>query len=267
MAQLRYICNPMNKSALLGILLAVLLPLLGYFLVDHYGKTALHMPPRYFYDSVVTIEKRGKYVTDTLWHSVSNTSFINQLGNQVSIQDIKSKATVVNFFFTRCPSVCPGLTKSMMNLQHAYRDNPELVQFLSISVDPVHDSVPNLRKYADRFGVNHDNWWMVSGNKDSIYNFSLKEMKASIADTEVDSTFIHTENFFLLDSNYVVRGWYNGFDTLKMAQLAKDIATLHLEKGKNSPSVFRRFIPVLPLIFIGIALVFIVLNVIKRKKL
>ena len=58
-------------------------------------------------------------------------------------------------------------------------------------------------------------------------------MKANVADVGADTAFPHTENFFLLDTNRVIRGWYNGFDTTKLAQLAKDIPTIMLERGKS----------------------------------
>lgn len=224
------------------------------------------MPRHYFYDDVQKIEKRGKTINDTIWHEVKNISFTNQMGKTVSLDDAKGKVVVLNFFFTRCPSICPGLTKNMKKLQDSFKSNPDIVQFISISVDPEHDSVPQLRKFANRFDVNHDTWWFVTGDKKAIYDFAFNEIKASIADTNVDTAFIHTENFFLLDSNRVVRGWYNGFDTLKLAQLAGDIPTLMLEKGKKSPSLLRKFIPVLPIIFIGIALVMIVTFQLNRRR-
>ena len=91
--------------------------------------------------------------------------------------------------------------------------------------------------------MNHDTWWFVTGDKKDIYDFALQEIKASIADSEVDTAFIHTENFFLLDSNRIVRGWYNGFDTARQAELVRDIPTLMLERDKKSPSILREFIP------------------------
>ncbi|HNP55143.1 MAG TPA: hypothetical protein PKK69_11000, partial [Ferruginibacter sp.] len=102
--------------------------------------------------------------------------------------------------------------------------------------------------------------------KAAIYDFALKEMKASIADADVDTAFIHTENFFLLDSNRVVRGWYNGFDTAKQAQLARDIPTLLLEKSTKSPSLLREFIPYLPVIFVGIGLTIALLGLLSTRK-
>lgn len=256
----------MNKKAALGILLATLMPIMGYLFVKVLSKDAVTMPRKYFFDSVATTSSNGKIKTDTIWHQAKNIEFTNQLGKKVSLDDLKGKIIVLNFFFTSCPSICPGLTRNMKRLQDSYKKNDKIVQFISVSVDPVRDSATRLRAYADKFKVNHDTWWFVTGNKEEIYNFALKEIRASIADVNVDTAFVHTENFFLLDTNRVVRGWYNGFDTVKLAKLAKDIPTVMLEKGKNSKSIFRKFIPLLPIIFIGIAIVIITMTYLNKNK-
>ena len=257
----------MNKKALLGLMLAIVMPLAGYMIVNYYSKNAAHMPARYFApDSVVVSEKNGKKTTDTIWHQVKNIEFTNQLGKKVSLDDLKGKILVIDFFFTRCPSICPGLARSMKRLQDSFVKNDSIVQFISISVDPEHDSVPQLRKFADRVNANHDTWWFVTGNKKEIYDFAFNELKASVTDSEIDTAFLHTENFFLLDSNRVVRGWYNGFDTIKQTRLVGDIPLLMLEKDKKKPSVFREFIPILPVIFIAIGIVFIIVFIFNRQK-
>ncbi len=224
----------MSKKAILALLLAVLVPAISYLLVKFYSERAVKMPPRYFYDSVAVNEKNGKTTYDTIWHHVKNISFTNQLGQQVSLYDIKGKIIVVDFFFTRCPTFCPGMARSMKKLQDSFKKNDtSIVQFISVSIDPLHDSVPQLRKFADRFTVNPDNWWLVTGDKKEIYDFALQEMKASIADTEVDTGFIHTQNFFLLDREKIVRGWYNGFDSAAQQKLVRDIPLLMLEKDRK----------------------------------
>jgi protein SCO1/2 len=154
----------------------------------------------------------------------------------------------------------------MKRLQDSFVKNDSIVQFISISIDPEHDSVQQLRKFADRYNINHDTWWLVTGDKKEIYDFALNEIKANIADPGVDTAFIHTENFFLLDSNRIVRGFYNGFDTARQETLVRDIPILMLEKDKGSPSVFRDFIPILPLIFIAIGIVFIITLLLNRAK-
>lgn len=224
----------MNKKAILGLLLATVLPLVGYVAVKYYSEQAVQMPPRYFYDSIDTTKQNGRISIDTAWHKVKNMAFVNQLGETVTLDSLKGKIVVIDFFFTRCPSICPGLALRMKKLQESFvNSNDSIVQFISISVDPEHDSVPQLRKFANRYTSNHDNWWFVTGNKKEIYDFAFNELKASIADTEIDSAFIHTENFFLLDKHRVVRGWYNGFDSVKQAKLVRDIPLLMLEKERK----------------------------------
>jgi protein SCO1 len=257
----------MNKKAILALMLAILMPFTGYYLVKYFSKDAVHMPGKYYLpDSIIVKEKNGKPVTDTIWHKVKNMHFTNQLGQKVSLDDLHGKIIVLDFFFTRCPTICPGLAKSMKKLQDSFVKNDSIVQFISISIDPEHDSVTQLRKFADRYNINHDTWWMVTGDKKEIYDFALNEIKASVADPGVDTAFIHTENFFLLDSNRIVRGFYNGFDTVKQAKLVRDIPLLMLEKDKKSPSVFRDFIPILPIIFMAIGIVFIITIVLNQKK-
>jgi protein SCO1/2 len=231
----------MNKRALLGLMVAIVLPFTGYYIVKYYGEAAVQMPHRYFFDSVATSVNNGKLTTDTIWHKVNNISFTNQLGKTVSLDDVKGKILVIDFFFSRCPSICPDLAKAMKRLQNSFiNSNDSIVQFISVSIDPVHDSVPQLRKFANRYTSNHDSWWFVTGNKKEIYDFALHEIKANIADVNIDTAFIHTENFFLLDKDRVIRGWYNGLDTVAQAKLVRDIPLLMLEKNKKR--TFKQFL-------------------------
>ena len=257
----------MSNKAILALMLAILLPLTGYLLVKYYSKEAVQMPRRYFEpDSVIVTEKNGKTTTDTIWHKVKNIRFTNQMGKHVSLYDLNGKVVVIDFFFARCPTICPKMAVSMKRLQNSFVKNDSIVQFISVSIDPEHDSVPVLRKFADRFNVNHDTWWFVTGNKKEIYDFALHELKASVADSDVDTAFIHTPYFFLLDSSRIVRGFYNGLDTARQEKLVRDIPLLMLERDKKAPSVFRDFIPILPVIFVGIGIIFIGVFFFSRQK-
>jgi protein SCO1/2 len=99
----------MNRKAILALLLAAFVPAVSYLMVKYYSERAVQMPPRYFFDSVAVITKNGKTTTDTIWHHVKNISFTNQLGEKKSLNDLKGKIIVVDFFFTRCPTICPAL--------------------------------------------------------------------------------------------------------------------------------------------------------------
>lgn len=232
----------MNRKAWLAICIAVVVPLVFYGIANTYG---VAMPPRYFPDSVVTRIKDGKEISDTIWHKVANLSLQNQLGETVSLNQLKGKVILIDFFFTHCASICPILTHNMRRLQDALKLKDEtkrivdtnFVQFLSLTVDPAHDSVPVLKKYADRYGVNSDVWWMLTGPKKTIYDFALNELKLGLQDSvSVDSNFVHTDYIALLDKDRVIRGYYHGTDTAAMARLGDDIVFIMLEKDKNRKS-------------------------------
>lgn len=239
----------MNKTAIKALCIAIILPILSYILVKYYSNDAIIMPKHFYYDTVLTTTENGKISTDTIWHSVQNISLTNQLNQSISLNDIQGKIIIIDFFFTHCPSICPTLTQNMHKLQASFK-NPSgknvadsmIVQFLSFSVDPERDSVAALKAYADKYRIDHNSWWMLTGNKKTIYDFGINELKLGLVDGEgVDTSFIHTDRFVLLDKNHVLRGYYNGLDTTSLAKLAEDVGKLMLEKDKHEKrNLFRK---------------------------
>ena len=228
----------MNTKALYAVMLALLLPLVSYFIVKRFSESAVAMPPHYFPDSVIVKTKSGKQVTDTVWHRLADFSLVNQSGETISWKDMKGKIVVADFFFTHCPTICPGLTRNMKRLQESITNaqrvgdkTNESIHFLSFSIDPERDSVERLKYWADRFQINPDQWWLLSGNKKTIYDLAINEMKIPVEDGQgIDTSFMHTDHFVLIDSNRYVRGFYHGLDSASLAKLSKDIVLLTLEK-------------------------------------
>lgn len=228
----------------MALALALALPVASYLIVKKVSDQAVVMPRHYFPDSVVEKVVDGKLQSDTVWHRVHNITLTNQLGKKVSLDDLKGKVLIVDFFFTHCPSICPYMTRNMKRLQDMMvsRDpqrvvDTPLVQFLSFSIDPERDTPEALKRYADKYGVDHDMWWMLTGNKDSIYDFGIREMKMGMVDGNgVDTLFEHTGKFVLLDKNREVRGFYNGLDSNDILKLSRDVVFLSLEKDKSQPS-------------------------------
>lgn len=119
-----------------------------------------------------------------------------------------------------------------------------------------------LKNYADIFGANHDNWWFLTGNKDSIYKFAFEELRVDkFSEEPISPDFVHTSRFVLLDKDRYVRGYYNGLDSNSVAKLARDIGLLMLEKDKkNKGAIFRKILDLswLWLIIISAILFFVV---------
>lgn len=222
-------------------MLAVLLPLVGYLIVDHYGKNVVPVPRFYIPERVDTVVKDGKTSYDTVFHTIRNFTLTNQLGQQVGLKNLPGKVVLVDFFFTSCTSICPTLTKNLKKIQDAYVKNDTLLQLLSFSVDPERDSSERLRWYANKNGINPDNWWLLTGPKKEIYDLARHDFFVSVTEgSGGPDDFIHTEKLVLIDKNGHIRGYYNGLDSNAIRQCANDIAVLHLEKDRNRPPFWKR---------------------------
>ncbi|MDE3126064.1 MAG: SCO family protein [Bacteroidota bacterium] len=257
----------MNKKAILALLIALLIPLVSYLMLKSFSDKAVVMPRKLLLDSTSTRVEKGKEITDSFWHHTANITLVNQLGDKVSLYDKPGKITVMDFFFTRCPNPCPTLTRNMRKLQQSFSNYEEgrrvvdssIVQFISFSVDPERDSVQALKAYANAYGVNPDNWWMLTGPKKKIYDFAFNELKIGLIDGHnVDTAFLHTPSFILLDKNYVVRGLYDGRDTVALGKLAKDIGLLMLEKDRSQKSEVFASIVALKWLWVVIVIMIIV---------
>lgn len=265
----------MNKKALLALCIAIMIPVGSYLIMKYASTDAVIVPRHLLLDTTITRVENGKEETDSIWHITKNIRLVNQLGDTVGLYDVPGKIIVADFFFTSCGSICPTLTANMLKLQRSFNKGGEsrnkidtsVVQFLSFTVDPERDSVERLKHYADHFGVNHDNWWMLTGSRDSIYRFAFEELKVDKFSTEpIDSNFVHTSRFVLIDRDHIVRGYYNGLDSNSLSKLAEDIGILMLEKSTLHPSKLP-FDPLLMGVFliISVVVVVVVLSIVARK--
>jgi protein SCO1/2 len=130
----------------------------------------------------------------------------------------------------------------MKRLQDAFVKTDTIVRFISFTVDPQRDTHEKLKSFGDRYRINHDTWWMLTGPKNEIYDIALNEFKANIAQQDgVDTNFIHTDKFFLVDKDRVLRGWYNGLDSVRLDQIIKDVVLLNMERDKKKKrNLFRK---------------------------
>jgi protein SCO1/2 len=161
-------------------------------------------------------------------HSIANFKFQNQNGNWIEQSDLDGKLYVANFFFSICPNVCPLMTGNLLKVQEAFQSNPN-VKILSHTVMPWLDSVGRLKEYAVLNGIDDENWSLLTGDKNDIYQLARSSYFADEGFgktvTEEDD-FLHTENLVLIDQNRHIRGIYNGTLSLETKQLIEDIKSL-----------------------------------------
>lgn len=160
------------------------------------------------------------------YHTIANFKLVNQNGDTITQANYKDKIYVADFFFTTCPTICPIMTKNMVEIQEAILNDPEIM-LLSHSVTPVIDSVPQLKKYALEKGVVDSKWNLVTGDKKQIYELARKSYLAVKNDGDGGPyDMIHTENFILVDKEKRIRGFYDGTNPEDIDKLLADIKIL-----------------------------------------
>ena len=159
-------------------------------------------------------------------HTVKDFNLTNQNGVKISSKDYENKVYVVDFFFTRCPSICPIMTDNMLLIQDEFI-NDDQIMLLSLSVTPEIDSVSVLKNYAIEKGINDSKWNITTGSKKHIYDLARKSYFAVVDQGDGDlQDFIHTPNFILVDKKKQIRGIYDGTELNEVTRLIEDIHTL-----------------------------------------
>ncbi|MBL7707985.1 MAG: SCO family protein [Chitinophagaceae bacterium] len=264
----------MNKNALYAILIALLLPLLGYFIVKSYSESNVLMPRHYLPDSTITRTEKGKIYNDTLWHTLADFKLTNQLGQTITWDSLKGKIVVADFFFTHCPTICPPMTRNMRRLQQSIHNGKrvgdktnDLVHFISFSIDPERDSVERLKYWADRFQIDPEKWWLLTGDKKMIYDLALNEIKVGVEDGGIiDTNFVHSDKFILIDSMRHVRGYYDGLDSASLSDLSRNLVMLTMEKNPGRKSFFAGKLQLMAVVFlVAIALVGFLFYLLRKK--
>lgn len=88
----------------------------------------------------------------------------------------QGKITVIDFFFTHCPFICPAMTGRFAQLVESTRGLAD-VQFLSFSVDPVHDTPARLREYAAQHNADSARWRFLTGSRDVTWKILEEGLK------------------------------------------------------------------------------------------
>jgi protein SCO1 len=163
-------------------------------------------------------------------------SFTNQYGRTITQQDVAGKVYVTEYFFTTCKGICPKMNTNMHKV-HDYFINEKEFLILSHTVDPETDSVGRMKRYADSLGITGNNWWFLTGRKDSLYkaarvSYLLDDPKNSTE--KIEDQFIHTQFFALVDRNGQLRKIYDGLKKDEITEMLKDIQVLLNEKSGST---------------------------------
>ena len=160
----------------------------------------------------------------------------NQDNKTISDKDYLGKVYVVEFFFSTCPTICPKMNESMLQLQNEFYGNPNF-GIASITIDPAKDTPQVLKEHANLLGVKHYNWHFLTGDKEYIYSLANKGFNLYAGENnKVAGGFEHSGLFALIDKDGKIRCrkdaqgnpilYYDGLEASGVEAIKEDIKKL-----------------------------------------
>lgn len=160
----------------------------------------------------------------------------NQDNVKISNETYKGKVYVLEFFFTTCPSICPKMNMSMLEIEKTFFGNPNF-GIVSITIDPAHDTPQVLKDHAKLLGVKSSTWNFLTGDKATIMDLSNKGFNLYAGENaKVNGGFEHSGLFALIDKKGNIRCrkdefgnpilYYDGLEKKGVRDIQQDIKIL-----------------------------------------
>lgn len=153
-------------------------------------------------------------------------SSVNFDGRTVSRRDLDGRVYIAYFFFTTCGGPCPVMNSKANVLQAEFAGEKDF-RIVGFSVDPDNDSVKQLARYAERYNAKPGVWSMLRNEKPVVAELASKGYMMGDADVPA----MHSTRFALVDRKGMIRGYYDGMDDAKVAELRAAIEQLLQERS------------------------------------
>lgn len=158
--------------------------------------------------------------------------FKDQDDKEFGTNQLKGKITIVSFFFSDCPGICPLTIRNLKAVQEKFRNDDRFVM-LSLSITPERDTPEQLKDFADSYKIDSRRWHLLTGDRLSIYRIARDCFSAdTISPAENDrkaitpKDFLHSENVYLVDADLRLRGVYAGRMPSSINELMRDAEIL-----------------------------------------
>jgi protein SCO1 len=133
----------------------------------------------------------------------------SQDGMPVALADLRGKVVALTFIYTACPDICPMLTQKMVDVQEALGAQfGAKIAFVSISLDPEHDTPEVLKDYAQFWGAKLAGWSFLTGSPEAVRDVT-RRYGVFFAKKE-DGSVDHTQLTTLVDADGQMRVQYLG---------------------------------------------------------
>jgi protein SCO1/2 len=165
----------------------------------------------------------------------------NQNGQKVSLASLKGKPVLFDFIYTRCPGPCLLITARMKAIADVLGTKLGAeISFVSVSVDPEHDTPGDLLNYEREQGIKNPAWLFLTGPParidDLMNRFKLTRVR------EPNGAVDHVLEFFLVGPDGRMVAQYVAIDAnaAKIASDLEQVAAGHQLALKRTSDAGRR---------------------------
>lgn len=176
----------------------------------------------------------GVVLVDVPWEylpELGRFKLTDQTGSDFDSASLSGRVTAVCFFFASCPSICRELNRQVQRTSEQLKGLP--IQFLSVSVDPDHDTPEVLSRYAADYGAEPDRWRFLTGQL-----YRVKELGERTFRVDVNPE-THTDNIFLIDKWGRYRDRFKWDDPADMKRFIETARAVEAEPSPPLGQVLR----------------------------
>jgi len=160
--------------------------------------------------------------------SVQPFALIDHDGQAFTDRTLRGHPYIASFVFTSCKTICPRITSQQANVARHLADAPA-IRFVSITVDPEHDTPRVLRAYAERHHADLARWSFLTGEpalvRRTIEGGLLQPVGEREARPDGAYDIVHTGRLLLVDGEGRARGLYT-LTSEQLSQLERDARSL-----------------------------------------
>ena len=113
-------------------------------------------------DAVARVAKARGYFTDSVLQAQDGKSL------RFYSDVLEGRVVLLNFVFTECGDACPLITHKLLQARQALGAQAGAVRFVSITIDPEHETPQTMAAFARKHGAVDPQWLWLSGSKSNI---------------------------------------------------------------------------------------------------
>lgn len=231
----------MNNATIKKVLILVTIlavPGFLYYLLQDQGKNRYKPLPFFGPKEIATTfhSVRGKQIPDTIYHLIPDFKLVNQNADSITWKSYEGKIVVLNLFYASKKAYSVEFANKAMKAYEATYSNNKTVNFVGLSIDPIHDTPEALSKYALTLGAIAGKWDLLTGDSTIMYNLINKGLliDAYQEKQKGEQTFMYSNMFVLIDPQHRIRGYYEATSQEALSKLNDEIKVLITEELRNN---------------------------------